>query len=123
MEAVRNNEAAVVVHERHQVDAPVLALEDEGKEVGLPQLVGPGPFEAADLVGMGAGRFVDRFVARVMQDPRHGRWAGRQRRPPRQHVADPLAPPFGMSLFEHQDGPLRHLGESASLLGAPWLIG
>ena len=41
-----HDEAAEVVQERHQVHAAVLALEHEGEQVGLPQLVGTRALEA-----------------------------------------------------------------------------
>jgi len=36
VQAVANQEAAVIVHEGHQVDPPVLPLEHEGEQIGLP---------------------------------------------------------------------------------------
>ncbi|MCO5169410.1 MAG: hypothetical protein M9894_23955 [Planctomycetes bacterium] len=36
-----HEEPAVVVHEGHEVHAPVLALEHEGEEVGLPERLLP----------------------------------------------------------------------------------
>ena len=40
VQAVADDEPAVVVHEGDQVDPPVLPLEHEGEQVGLPKLVG-----------------------------------------------------------------------------------
>ena len=40
VQAVADDEAAVVVHEGDQVHPAVLPLEDEGEQVGLPQLIG-----------------------------------------------------------------------------------
>ena len=42
----------MIVEEGDEVDAAVLPLEDEGEQVRLPELIGPGPLEVADLVGM-----------------------------------------------------------------------
>src|SRR5262249_13176681 len=39
VQAVADDEAAVVVHESHQIHAAVLTLEHKGKQVGLPQLI------------------------------------------------------------------------------------
>src|SRR5450755_2529883 len=50
VQAVADEEAAMIVHEGDQVDAAILAFEDEGEQVGLPELVGAGAFETADLV-------------------------------------------------------------------------
>ena len=55
VQAVAGDEAAVVVHEGHQVDAAVLPLEHEGEQIGLPELVRPGPLEGADRSGADCG--------------------------------------------------------------------
>ena len=88
VQAVADEEAAVVVHEGDQVDAAVLPLEDEGEQVGLPELVGPGPLEVADLVGVGPGGRLLQLVAGLVQDAGDGLGAGGQGRAAQQHVAD-----------------------------------
>ena len=72
MQAVADDEPAVVVHEGHQIDPPVLPLEHEREQVGLPQLVGLGPLEAADVIGMRLGRLLLQLIARLVQHPGHG---------------------------------------------------
>ena len=62
------------------------------------------------------------LVARLVQDPRHGRRRGRQGRPAEQHVADPLAAPLGIGLLEHEDRPLGQLMHAAALGAAPRLV-
>ena len=117
-----DEEPAVVVEEGDQVDPPVLPLEHEGEQVGLPELVGPGPLEEADLVGMRSrGRFVQ-LVARLMQHA-GDRWrTGRQRRATQKHLADALAPPVGMRLLEQEDGAFGEVGQPASFAGATGLF-
>ena len=122
MQPVAGDEPAVVVHEGHQVDAAVLPLEHEREQVGLPELVGRGPLELADLVGMRTGGHLFHLVARLVQHPRHGRRRGRQRRTAHQHVADPLAAPLGIRLLEHEDRPLGQFRHAAALGAAPGLV-
>src|SRR5262249_15598218 len=52
VQAIAHHEPAMVVHEGDEIDAPVLPLEDEGEEVRLPELIGPGALEIANLVRM-----------------------------------------------------------------------
>ena len=96
---------------------PVLPLEHEREQVGLPELVGPGPLEVPHLVGMRAGGHLFQLVAGLVQHPGHGRGAGRQRRAAQQHVADPLAAPLGIGLLEHEDRALGQLRQAAALAG------
>jgi hypothetical protein len=106
VQAVADDEAAVIIHEGDQVDAAILAFEDEGEQVGLPELVGAGAFETADLVGMGPGRDLFELVAGLVQGVGDGRGAGGQCRSAQQHVADALAAPGRIGFLEHEDGPL-----------------
>ena len=120
MQAEAHQEAAVIIQERHQVDAAVLPLEHEREQVRLPQLIGLGPLEAALLRAMRAGRFLHPLVARFVQHAGHRRRTGGQCGTADEHVADPLATPFRMLLFEHQDralGDFRHATAGATPRG------
>jgi len=50
MKAKGDDEPAMVVHEGDQIDASVLALQDEGEEIGLPELVRTGALELSEMV-------------------------------------------------------------------------
>jgi hypothetical protein len=50
MQAVADQEAAVIIQEGDQLDAAVLPLEDKGEQVGLPELVGASALETAGAV-------------------------------------------------------------------------
>src|SRR5208282_163876 len=65
------------------------------EQISLPQLIGRGPLEAADLVRVRPRRHLLQLVAGLVQHPRHGAGAGRQGRAACQHVADALAAPGG----------------------------
>ena len=122
VDPVAGEESAVVVHEGHHVNPPVLPLQDEGEQIGLPKLVGRGPLELPLLIGMRMGGHLLHLVARLVQDPRHGPRRGRQGWPAEQHVADPLATPFRIGLLEHEDCPLGQLMHAAALGAAPGLV-
>jgi hypothetical protein len=122
MEAIADHEAAMIVQEGDQVDATILPLEDEGKEIGLPKLVGTGTLEAADPIGMRTGRDFFKLVTRFVEDPGHGLRAGGQGRPAEEHVADALAAPVGIGLFEHEDGALGQVIEPAPLGSTSGLV-
>ena len=82
MQAVADNKcAAVIVEEGHQVHAPILPLQYERKQIGLPQLVWLGTLETADVIWMRPGRLLHLCIARFPQHPGHGIRTGRQRRP------------------------------------------
>ena len=104
VQAVPDNEAAVVVHERHQINPPILPLEDKRKQVGLPQLIGFGPLEVADLVRMRPAGHLLHLIAGFVQHPRHRRGTGGQGRAAYQHVADALAAPLRVGLLQHENG-------------------
>ena len=53
MQAVADDKPAVVVHEPHHVQPPVLALQDEREQVRLPQLVGRARSKERTLSGCG----------------------------------------------------------------------
>ena len=57
-----------------------------------------------------------------MQHAGHGCRTGRQSRSAEQHVADPLAAPFGMGLLEHQDRAFGELRQPAPLRPTPVLV-
>ena len=122
MQAVANNETTVIVHEGDQVDAAILPLEDKGKQVGLPELIGLGAFEVTDLVGVGAGGRLFEFIAGLMQHPGDRRGAGGEGRTTPEHVADALAAPVGVRLLEHKDGAARQIGELAAASACAWLL-
>lgn len=56
VQPVGDDEAAVIVDEGDQIDPAILALQDEGEEVRLPELVGLGAFEGSLVVGVRIGR-------------------------------------------------------------------
>jgi len=62
-----DQEAAVVVHEADQMHAPVLALQDEGEEVRLPELIRLAALEATRLVRMRLRRRLFDDVALLLQ--------------------------------------------------------
>jgi hypothetical protein len=68
VQGVADDEAGVIVHERDEIDPAVLALEHESEQVGLPQLVGPGPLEGADLVGVRRGGLFLQDIAGLTQN-------------------------------------------------------
>ena len=111
-----DEETAVVVEEGDQIDPPVLAFEHEGKEIGLPELIGPRAFEAPRVVGMRPGRRLVELVTGLVQHACNGRGARRQSRAPEQRIADPLAAPVGLRFLERQNGPASGIGKPASLL-------
>lgn len=82
-QAIARDKAAMIIQEGQEVDAPVLPLEHERKQIGLPQLVGLGALEATDMIGLRLDGLLNRFIAGFFQHPRHGVGTGRQ-----QHVAD-----------------------------------
>jgi hypothetical protein len=122
VQPVADDEAAVVIQKGDQVDASVLPLEDEGEQVGLPELVGPGALEVADVVGMRPGGDFFQLIAGLMQDARHGGSAGRQGRTAQQQVTDLLATPVGVGLLEQQDGAYGQLGQAAARGPAAGLV-
>src|SRR5262245_33061870 len=125
MQTVAHDEPAVVVQEADQIEPPILPLEDEGKQVGLPELVGPSPLEALHLRSVRARGPRFGLIARFVQHPGYGGRTGTQRRSPQQLVAQTLAAPVRMQLLEHYYralGDLRQLaprGCTARLLRQP----
>jgi hypothetical protein len=122
VETEADEEPAVVIEERDEVDAAVLPLDDEREEVSLPELVGAGALEVTDLVRVRPGGGLVNFIARFVKGMGHRLGAGGQRRSAEQHVADAFASPVGVSLLEQEDGPFGQLGEPASLAGAARLF-
>jgi hypothetical protein len=78
MQTVADQEAAVIVQEGDEVDAPVLPLQDEGEQVGLPELVGPAALEAVDGGRVRPGGPLLRLIAGFVQDVGDGLGAGGQ---------------------------------------------
>jgi hypothetical protein len=101
----------VIIHETDQVDATVLSFQDEGEEIGLPELIGTSPFEAVDFGRMGAsGKFFE-FIAGLGEDMGDG--GGAECRAAHEHVADAATTPLGMILFHEQDSALGNFGRTA----------
>ncbi len=114
VQAVARDESAVVIHERDEVDTPVLTLEDEREQVGLPELVGRGAFEVTHLVRVRMGRHFLEHVTGLVQDRGDRTGAGWQGGTTQQHVADLLATPVRVGLLEHQDAALGQVGQPAA---------
>jgi hypothetical protein len=68
----------VIVHKGDQVDAAVLPFENEGEQVRLPQLIGPGALEVADVVAVSAGGHLLELVALLMENAGDGGGTGGQ---------------------------------------------
>jgi hypothetical protein len=113
VQPVAGDEAAVVVEEGDQVDATVLPLEHKGKQVGLPELIGPRPLEAAGggIVTQVVGEVVG-ARAGVVQDAGDGGGAGRQGGAALEQIADTLAAPVGVGLLEQQGGAAGQFGQA-----------
>ncbi len=122
MDAVADDETAVVVHEGDHVHAPVLPLEDEGEQVGLPQLVGAAALEVLDALGVWPGRDLLDHVALLLQVVADRARAGAQPLAAREHVVDAILAPLGVRLLHQQDGALRLEGETAALLRPATLV-
>lgn len=90
MQPVTDNEAAVVVHERDEINPSVLAFQYEREQVRLPELIGFGALERSHFVRMTLRVLIDELITRLMQHFCNRGWARRQRRSAQQHVADPL---------------------------------
>ena len=101
-------------YQRDQVNPPVLPLEHKRKQIGLPELIGLGPFERPHVVRVRPRRHLLQCIARLVQHPGHGRGARRQRRSPQEHVADPLTAPIRVRRLEHQDGALGQFRQLAA---------
>ncbi len=122
VQAEADEKPAVIIKERDQVDPPVLPLEHEGEEVGLPELAGPGPLEEPDLIGVGPRGGLVQLITCLTQHAHHGWRTGRQCRPAHEHLADPFAPPVGMRLLEQKNRALGQVGQPASLAGTSMLF-
>jgi hypothetical protein len=62
------------------------------------------------------------LIAGFVQDAGDGSRAGGQRGAARQHIADALATPVGIGLFEHEDGAPGEVGQTAALVSAFGLV-
>lgn len=67
MQSVSDEVAAVIIHERHQEQSPILAFQHESTELCLPQLIRLGAFESPDLIGVELGAPLFQDVTRFMQ--------------------------------------------------------
>ena len=112
----------MVVEVRDQVHAAVLALQHEGEQVGLPQLVRPRALESLRLLPMGARHRRRRRVARFDQHPGDRRSTGLEALGPHQDHRDPVLAPVRVLLLQHQDRPLGRLGKAAPGRPAEWLV-
>jgi len=62
----------MTIHEGDQIQAAVLSLQNEGEQVGLPELIGLGALEVTDVVGMGPGERM-----RMVRLVKSGNWLPR----------------------------------------------
>jgi len=93
-----DDEAAVVVHEGRQVQ-PLLASEQEGEDVRLPELVRTRSLETSRRVlAMLASRRRLRHQPLLVKDLPHGRLTDADRFESREHVANAPRPPLGVLL-------------------------
>src|SRR6266702_3047231 len=122
VQAVARDESAVVIHERDEIDAPVLTLEHEREQIGLPELVGRGAFEVTHLVRVRMGRHFLEHVTGLVQDGGDRTGAGWQGGTTQQHVADLLATPVRVGLLEHQDAALGEVRQPAATRRPAWLV-
>jgi hypothetical protein len=60
VQGVAGDEAGVVVQESDEIDPAVLTLEEEGEQVGLPELVGLARSKERTLSGCGVVAFSSR---------------------------------------------------------------
>ena len=93
--------------------APVLALEHEGEQVRLPQLVGLGPLEVLGLLPVRLRGVGCRHVAGLDQRTADRRGTRREALCAQQHRRDPVLAPVGVLLLQHQDRALGRLTELA----------
>ena len=114
MQPETHHEATVVVHEGHQVHAPPLALEREGEQVCLPQLVRTRAFETSHLGRVWPRRRLFDHPAFFRQHPPDRAGARAVAFGADQNVVDALLAPVGVCLFEHHDRPTTHFREAAA---------
>lgn len=112
MQAKTHDETRVIVHESDEVHALVLALEREGEQVRLPQLVGPGALEELNLGFVRMRRLLLGDIALFMQHAGNGVGARAVALAAQQHVVDALHTPILVTLLEHQDRAARGLGQA-----------
>ena len=77
VQAVADDETAVIIHEGYQVNPSILPFQNEREQISLPQLIGFGPLEMAHLVGVRPRRHFLQLVAGFVEDLAHRRSAGR----------------------------------------------
>src|SRR5262245_44911207 len=99
------------VEEGLQVLPAVLALEDEGEEVRLPELVRPGALEVPHRGVVRPGGGLLEPVALLPEDVGHRLGARRESGTAEEHVGDALAAPLGVRLLEHEYGAANQVGE------------
>jgi hypothetical protein len=102
--------AGVVVQEGGDIDA-LLPPQQEGEEVGLPQLVGLGPLEAPLLRHrLGLGRLLHRHQPFLVQDSAHGGVRGADAEPAPHDIADAAAAGVGVLGLGLDDGLVPGVG-------------
>ena len=105
MQPVADDEPAVVVHERHQVDPAILPLENKRKQVGLPERIRAGAFEARLALRMGLGRRPLPCGSRRRAAPWRRPTGLAGKAGPRNSMSlMRWQPQAGIGLLEHQDG-------------------
>jgi hypothetical protein len=112
-EGVRDDEARVIVHEGRQVQ-PLLASQQEGEDVRLPELIGGGPLEAPRRVlpcRLGTALFDETLL---VQNPAHLGLADPECLESGEHVPDPARAVLGMFLPQR-----RHRVALSLLTGLP----
>jgi hypothetical protein len=113
-EGVRDDEARVVVHEGRQVQ-PLLASQQEGEDVRLPELVGGSPLETPRSVlprRLGAMLLEETFL---VQDPPDLGLADAERLESSEDISDPAGPVLGVLLSQR-----RHRVALCLLTGLPF---
>ncbi len=90
---VRDQKPRVVIHESRQIE-PLLPPQQEGKDVGLPQLIRLGALEAPHRVLARRPLRSGVEQTRLVQDASHLRLGDSERRKALEHVADSPCPPL-----------------------------
>jgi hypothetical protein len=91
----------VVVHERSEVE-PLVASQQEGEDVRLPELVRLGPLEPPFRVLPRRRRRALLEEALLVKDPPDGALGDAERLEPAQHVRDSTGPVLGMFLLQRR---------------------
>jgi hypothetical protein len=95
--------ARVIIQERCHID-PLVAAQEEGEEVRLPQLIGLGPLETLLLrLGLGLGGFAPLGEPSGPQHPAHRRLGGADTEEALHHVADAPAARLRLLAFRRHN--------------------